>query len=256
MMSPLRKVFKSLNEEVSKFSDSQSILNRKHSLCWPLTKRLSKKSTKIIGQTSDIIHPFTSIINCQFPFFNIIFNPNLGKSTKVNNKPNPNNVCKEKIFNEIFKSHAKDLHDFLYYKYGEDNSPQDIVQVAFEKLWKNCRNIPPGKAKSFLFTVANNEMINSISRKKTVLNFKLQKPKNYTDENPEFLMEEKEYHVRLQKALEELSEDQRVTFMLNRVEGKKHREIAEILGISQKAVEKRIYTALSILQEKVGIKKI
>lgn len=169
-------------------------------------------------------------------------------------KPEENNVCKEKVFNELFRSHSKDLHDFLYYKYGEDNNPQDIVQSAFEKLWINCRDILPEKARSFLFTVANNEMLNSLSRKKTVLNYKYQKPRDYTDESPEFLMEEKEYHDRLKRALEELSEDQRVTFLLNRVEGKKHQEIAEMLGISRKAVEKRIYTALKILKQKVELK--
>ena len=39
--------------------------------------------------------------------------------------------------------------------------------------------------------------------------------------------------------------------MLNRVEGKKHQEIAEMLGISRKAVEKRIYTALDKLREEI-----
>jgi RNA polymerase sigma-70 factor (ECF subfamily) len=39
--------------------------------------------------------------------------------------------------------------------------------------------------------------------------------------------------------------------MLNRIEGKKHREIAELLGISQKAVEKRIYSALKKLREDI-----
>jgi RNA polymerase sigma-70 factor (ECF subfamily) len=57
---------------------------------------------------------------------------------------------------------------------------------------------------------------------------------------------------RLQKAIEELTEEQRVAFLLNRVEGKKHREIADMLGISQKAVEKRIYKALESLQQKIG----
>ncbi|MFA8433102.1 MAG: RNA polymerase sigma factor [Marinifilaceae bacterium] len=165
-------------------------------------------------------------------------------------------ICKEKVFNGIFKSHAKDLHDFLYYKYGAGNNPQDIVQAAFEKLWKNCKNVLPEKAKSFLYTVANNEMLNSISRKKTVLNYSLQKPKDYTVETPEFLLEEKEYHDRLQKAIEELSEEQRVTFLLNRIEGKKHQEIADMLGISRKAVEKRIYTTLRILREKVELTQI
>ncbi len=165
-------------------------------------------------------------------------------------------ICKEKVFNEIFKTYSKDLYNFLYYKYGEDNNPQDIVQITFEKLWINCKSISAEKVKSFLFTVANNEMLNSLSRKKTVINYRLQKPKNYTVETPEFLMEEKEYHDRLQKAIEELSEDQRVTFLLNRVEGKKHQEIADMLGISRKAVEKRIYKALSILREKVETNKI
>jgi RNA polymerase sigma-70 factor (ECF subfamily) len=160
------------------------------------------------------------------------------------------------VFNKIFRSISKDLHDFLYYKYGENNNPQDIVQVAFEKLWKNCKNVLPEKAKSFLFTVATNEMLNSLSRKKTVLNYTLQNPKNYTVESPEYLLEEKEYHDRLKKAIEELTEDQRVTFLLNRVEGKKHQEIADMLGISRKAVEKRIYTALNILRQKVETDKI
>lgn len=166
------------------------------------------------------------------------------------------NICKEKVFNGIFKSYSKDLHDFLYYKYGASNNPQDTVQVAFEKLWKNCKNVLPEKAKSFLYTVANNEMLNCIARRKTVLNYRLEKPKDYTIESPEFLLEEKEYHHRLQKALEELSEEQRVTFLLNRIEGKKHQEIADMLGISRKAVEKRIYTALKILREKVELIKI
>lgn len=174
----------------------------------------------------------------------------------MNKKADIKNVCNEQVFNDLFKSFSKDLYEYLYYKYGENNHPQDIVQVAFEKLWKNCKNVSPEKARSFLFSVSNNAMLNSLSRKKTVLNYSLEKPRDYTDETPEFLLEEKEYNERLKKALEELTEEQRVTFLLNRVEGKKHQEIADILGISRKAVEKRIYTALYILKQKVEITKI
>lgn len=163
------------------------------------------------------------------------------------------NICKEKVFNGLFKAHSKELYKFLYYKYGESNNPRDIVQSAFEKLWKNCENVSFEQAKSFLYTVANNEMLNSISRKNTRLNYTLQKPKDYTIETPEYLLEEKEYHDRLQRAIEDLTEEQRVTFMLNRVEGKKHQEIADMLGISRKTVEKRIYTTLKLLRQKVEL---
>ncbi|MEO1052452.1 MAG: RNA polymerase sigma factor [Bacteroidota bacterium] len=161
------------------------------------------------------------------------------------------NVCSEALFEKLFTTHSRNLHDFLYYKYGEQNNPADLVQEAFVKLWDNCEKVTPEKARSFLFTVANNQMLNELAKKKTVLKYEQSKPKHYTSESPEYVMEESEYMKKLQSALESLSEDQRVTFMLNRIEGKKHQEIADMLGISRKAVEKRIYTALAKLREQV-----
>jgi len=162
------------------------------------------------------------------------------------------NVCEEDIFDELFSTHAKDLYNFLYYKFGSGNNPKDIVQEAFLKLWNNCDKVIPEKARSFLFTVANNQMLNDLSKKKTALDYSHNKPKDYTVESPEYIMEENEYMDKLQNALEDLTEEQRVTFLLNRIEGKKHKEIAEILGVSRKTVEKRIYSALKILRSKLG----
>lgn len=161
------------------------------------------------------------------------------------------NICDETLFSSIFEKYSKDLHDFLYYKFGEAYNPKDQVQDAFIKLWENCEKIVPSKAKSFLFTVANNLTLNATAHKKVVLKYQQQKPKHYTNETPEFIMEGNEYMQKLQKALANLSEAQRTAFMMNRVEGKKHREIAELLGISQKAVEKRIYGALKKLREDI-----
>ena len=161
------------------------------------------------------------------------------------------NICNERLFSSIFEKHAKNLHDFLYYKFGEHFNPKDKVQEAFVKLWENCAKISPSKAKSFLFTVANNMMLNEAAHQKVVLKFRQEKPKSHTNENPEFLMQENEYMQKLQKAIANLSEAQRTAFLMNRIEGKKHREIAELLGISTKAVEKRIYGALNKLREDI-----
>ncbi len=162
------------------------------------------------------------------------------------------NCCEESVFAKLHRLHARDLHDFIYYKFGEEHNPKDKVQVAFMKLWENCKNISVDKAKSFLFSVANNSTLNVIKHKKVVLKYELKANKNDNDiEDPQFLMEEKEYMARYQKALSHLTEEKRVAFLLNRVEGKKHKEIAEILGISRKAVEKRIYTALDQLRKEI-----
>lgn len=160
-------------------------------------------------------------------------------------------ICEERLFSELFMKHSKNLHDFIYYKYGSQVNPKDQVQEAFLKLWDNCGNVSIDKAKSFLFTVANNLTLNQIKHDKVKLKYQLSEKKDRTNESPEFILEEKEYLLKYQNALSNLTEAQRVAFLLNRVEGKRHKEIAELLGISRKAVEKRIYTALEKLRTEI-----
>lgn len=162
-----------------------------------------------------------------------------------------NHICEESIFSSLFEKHSKNLHDFLYYKYGNGLNPRDIVQDAFIKLWENCAKVTPEKAKSFLFTTANNLMLNAYAHKKVVIKYEQTKPISHTNESPEFLMQEDEYRKKLETAIANLTEAQRTAFLLNRVEGKRFKEIAAILEISTKAVEKRIYGALKKLREDI-----
>ncbi len=161
------------------------------------------------------------------------------------------NVCKEQVFSKIYNKYSRDLYNYLYYKYGESLGPNDKMQDAFIKLLNNCKKIAPSKAKSFLFSVAKNMMLNEIKHQKVVLRYKEIKPKEYTNESPEFVLEQKQFLQRYQNALSRLTEDQRVAFLLNKVEGKKHAEIAQMLGVTRKAVENRIYTAYKKLKEEI-----
>lgn len=162
-----------------------------------------------------------------------------------------NSICEEKLFSSIYTKYSKSLHDFLYYKYGEHINPEDIVQDSFIKLWNHCNEVSINKAKSFLFTVANNSTLNNLRHQKVILKYQKNSQKNYTNESPEFLMEETEYMQKYQKALSNLTDGQREVFLLNRIEGKKHKEIASLLGISAKAVEKRLYGALKKLRKDI-----
>lgn len=166
-------------------------------------------------------------------------------------QPLQNNICDNLLFERFYKKHSKNLHDFLYYKFGEHLNPQDKVQEAFIKIWQNCGKIEPAKAKSYLFTTANNLMLNAVAHEKVVLKHSKQPQKHSTNESPEFVLQEKEYHKKLQNAISNLTEAQRTAFLLNRVEGKRFKEIAELLDISTKAVEKRIYGALKKLRKEI-----
>jgi len=143
------------------------------------------------------------------------------------------------------------LNNYIFYKCGNAELASDIVQDAFLKFWKNCKKIIPSKAKSFLYTIATNLFLNEYSKSNVVLHFKSTVKKDYTNESPEFLLEEKEFSQKLQNAISSLTDAQREAFLMNRIDGKKYREIAEILEISVKAVEKRIHNALVNLRKEI-----
>ena len=124
-------------------------------------------------------------------------------------KPLKDHICEEQLFSSIFRKYSKDLHNFLYYKFGNTLSPQDKMQEAFVKLWENCAKVPQHKAKSFLFTTANNLMLNEFAHQKVVLRHQKTKPRSSTNETPEFLLQEKEYQKKLEQCLENLTDAQR-----------------------------------------------
>ncbi|MFV8328203.1 RNA polymerase sigma factor [Flavobacterium sp. ZS1P14] len=161
-------------------------------------------------------------------------------------------TCNKIIFSTFFKNHAKSLRNFLFYKYGNKDQADDLTQEAFIKLWQNCAAVPIEKAKSYIYTIANNNSLNEIAHQKVVLEYE----KNFTgldktNENPEFILEEKEFKSKLLKSIENLNETQRVAFLMHRIDGKKYSEIADELNISVKAVEKRIHLALVELRKEI-----
>lgn len=158
-------------------------------------------------------------------------------------------ICNEIVFSDFFKKNIKSIRNYLYFKFGNEEQANDMAQESFIKLWENCSDVPEEKAKSFLYTVANNATLNQIAHKKVVLNYA--KNNNIIDKtsiNPEYILEEEQFKIKLEKAISNLTEAQRTAFLLHRIEGKKYAEIAEIIGISVKAVEKRIHGALVSLR--------
>ena len=162
-------------------------------------------------------------------------------------------VCEELVFNRIYTAQIKSLYNFMYYKCGDVAKSEDFVQESFIRLWNNCAKVVVEKSKAFLFTVANSLFLNAVEKQKVVL--KHQKhwvELDLTNENPEFLLEEKEFLNKLQSAIANLPDNQRTVFLMNRIDKKKYREIAELLDISIKTVEKRMSLALRFLEEKLG----
>lgn len=165
-------------------------------------------------------------------------------------------ICEEFNFNTTFNKHSKAIFNFLVFNYHDKQLAEDAVQEAYITLWKNCSKVPLEKAKSYLYTIAKNKIIDAFRNKQTVNKYANNNVSNTVEqETPMFILEEKEFHKTLNQALAKMPEKYRVPFLLNRIEKKKYKEIAELLDTTVKAIEKRIYNALEFLQEELEISK-
>lgn len=167
-------------------------------------------------------------------------------------EPNPPSVCEEATFAKIFREYAQTLHNYLFYKSGNETLAQDLTQEAFARLWKNCAKVVIHTAKGYVFKIANNLLLNEYEHQKVVLKFQQHKSTYQTEEHPGFLLEEQELKQALEAAIAALPEKQRVVFLMSRIEKMTYQEIADTLEISRQAVEKRIYKALDALREVVS----
>ncbi len=158
-------------------------------------------------------------------------------------------VCEEAVFKNIFSDHSASLINFIYYKSGNYKGAEDIMQDAFATLWKECAKVAVEKAKSFLYTVANNTFLNQVKHQKIVLKFEKQGHSQINQESPQYLLEEAEFKEKLENAIAALPEDQRVVFLMNRIDKIKYKEIADHLDLSVKAIEKRMHKALVELRK-------
>ena len=165
---------------------------------------------------------------------------------------NISELCEESRFKDFYLKNLQGASNFAFYKCGDSAKSLDLVQDAFAKIWENCSKIDFKKAKTYLFTTVNNLFLNTVKHNKVVIEYAKSAP--YLDTNnqsPEYILEEEEFKKKLQDAIADLSDAQREVFLLNRIEGKKYREIAELLGLSQKAVEKRMSGALKLLRKRI-----
>ncbi|MEN8886388.1 MAG: sigma-70 family RNA polymerase sigma factor, partial [Winogradskyella sp.] len=119
-------------------------------------------------------------------------------------------------------------------------------------LWDNCSKVSFDKVKSYLYTIASNTFLNQVKHHKVVQKHQQGIANHQTNESPEFVMLEKEFLEKLETTLAALPEKQRTVFLLNRIEKKKYKDIADHLNISVKAVEKRMHQALLVMRKEIG----
>ncbi len=145
--------------------------------------------------------------------------------------------------------HFAAVRNYVFYRSGNTDVATDIAQETFLKIWEKEKLVKPEKVKGLLFKIAGDLFISHYRREKQSFHFFQHFVFNTEEENPEEIFAFGQLKENYENALRKMPEKQRTVFLLSRAENLKYSEIAEMLGISVKAVEKRMKGALDLLRQ-------
>jgi len=160
-------------------------------------------------------------------------------------------LCDQSVFEKVYKQYSKDLYRFLTYSFQDTNLSEDITQNVFLKLWDQCEKFDLRNIKSLIFTMGKNLSLNEIKRNQKTEGAPIKEI--HFSESPQELLEGKQFKEKLTQSLYQLSEKERIVFLMNRIDNLTYHEIADQLEVSQKTVEKRMHQALKKLNTLLGI---
>lgn len=152
-------------------------------------------------------------------------------------------------FKNIFEENFDSLRAYIYYKSADEELATDIAQECFLKLWEKKDAVASTNINGLLYKMAHDLFINSYHRqKRTEIVFKNISYNKTVEYSPEELLLFEQLQEKYEHLVSAMPEKQRTVFLMSRIDGLMNKEIAERLGLSVKAVEKRMKNALQYLK--------
>jgi len=158
----------------------------------------------------------------------------------------------EDSFEVLFNYYYPRLYNFSKSFLKIEDGIDDILQEVFVKIWQKRKSITSTATfNSYIFTIARNLLLNELRRRLNSENIKeavqsLSTAEEYSSSQQIEFQELKEV---VDYVIDKLPERRKEIFILSRVEGLSHKEIAEKLGIKTKTVEYHISLVIKSLKE-------
>ena len=160
------------------------------------------------------------------------------------------------IFEKLFKNYYTPLHNYCQGIVMNKQASEDIVQDAFVYLWNNRKTLEiKTTIQTYLYSTVRHGALHYL--KKQMLE------RTHLPRLAEFIiyLQESEYSeeelIKLEEAkkiLQELPEQCRIVFVMNCMDGKKYKDIAEELNISVNTVKTHLSKAYRKFREKLDDK--
>ncbi len=150
----------------------------------------------------------------------------------------------EREYNECVTEYADNVYRFIVKNLRHEEDARDVVQTAFEKMWRNRETVDAEKCKSYLFTVAYHQMIDHIRKVK-----RIQLREDFSDETRIQNQPVNNLKKVLEEALSRLNETQRSLVLLKDYEGYSYEEIGQIMNLNSSQVKVYLHRARVQLKE-------
>lgn len=167
----------------------------------------------------------------------------------------------EETYISLFRTYYIPLCAYSRRYVGRKDVAEEIVSDTFLKIWENKASIQiHSSVKSYLFQAVCNNSLYYLRKLKNdaVLDdyFMETASENIAfsilaDEIEDHSLTMENINSRMEEAINQLPEQQQKAFRLKRLEGKKNKEVAEIMGISIKTVEMHLTKATLTLRLKL-----
>jgi RNA polymerase sigma factor (sigma-70 family) len=144
----------------------------------------------------------------------------------------------ERDYNDCVRNYADNVYRFIVKNLRHEDDARDVVQSAFEKLWIHRGEVDAVKSKSYLFTVAYNQMIDHIRKVK-----RIQLKESFSETTEVSDRPVNNLKKILEQALNTLSETQKSLVLLKDYEGYSYEEIGTITGLSESQVKVYLHRA-------------
>lgn len=154
-------------------------------------------------------------------------------------------------FDLIYQKYAGKLYGFTFKYLKSTDETEELVQSVFLKVWENYKTLKKESSfKSYLFTIAYNEICNTFRRRSHLRKFadeQLNENAQTSNETNE-LIDYNSIRERVNQIIAKLPERQRSIFLKSRQEGKSNKDIASELGLSSGTVDNYISESLKFIR--------
>lgn len=158
-------------------------------------------------------------------------------------------------FDELFKLYYRALCIYATHYLHNIDIAEDIVQECFSTLWEESvqKHKEIINIRAYLYTMVRNSSLDHL-RKESVFDKDIS-PSDLEETLTDEEAEERSFtEARLWTAIDALPEKCREIFLLNKRDGLKYKEIAEMFHISVHTVDNHISKALRLIRE--GARKV